>query len=587
MADTTKVSTFTRSGKAELDAEQTFTVTRQDTSYTHSLRFEFAGEVYYIKDKVTDKTIKWTPSSKNIAPSIPNSTSGRGKFVLTTYTSSGKTVGTSTLNFDFSLPDTVVPTVTSVKFTEAENIIKELNLPTETFVNTLSRINYEISAEGIYGSTIKSYSITIAGVVYSEASGTTEVINRTPQLYTTLVTATDSRGRRGTTTATYRILEYEKPQITYFGAERNKNDEAKIDFGFSADISELNQENKYSILLTYRITGKGNVVTIYQYSSPKGTDEQGQELKETTFNALHVDSITPENSTDNEYEFELVISDKFSTVSRTVNVASGTPVFDVYNDGSGMGFSQVSKQNEYGFAKPVAFYGGWKAKEIEASAAKPFDLDNLKQAGIYHCSETTNLTNNPHPADTNITASLMVLECGNYGQFEQIYTVCTRDGNFEYRRFHFYEEWGEWYRTSGEVILWQTDENGTEGQLGTGGLYMQGSQTIDLSEPISKQPNGIRLVFCRYYNEEVLNGQMQTFTVSKTEIAKTETLRTGGVSHTFLLTSEGNFSVMAAKALYISDTQITGHANNVLTGTAATGIKYTNNAYVLRYVIGC
>ena len=58
-----------------------------------------------------------------------------------------------------------------------------------------------------------------------------------------------------------------------------------------------------------------------------------------------------------------------------------------------------------------------------------------------------------------------------------------------------------------------------------------------------------------------------------------------GKGHSFVLCTS-NFSYTATKYLYINDSQITGHANNVLTGTAGTGIKYTNNRFVLRYVIG-
>lgn len=589
MADTSKASTFTRSGTAELGAKQTFKVTQKNTSYKHTLTFTFANTEYFIATKVQDTTIEWV-LPMGIAYDMPNSTSGTGKFILTTYDSSGTKIGYNTLSFTFSIPDTVVPKINSVTFTEAEDIIKDLNLPADTFVNTLSRINYAISADGAYGSTIKSYSIMLGGVVCSGETGTTEVINETPQLWTVSVYVTDSRGRRGTLDVTYRVLEYEKPQIPLLVAERDKDNEAKINIQGLSTVSELNGENKYSVLLTYRISGSDDFKTAFQYNSPLKEEEN-----ETVFLTVIDQSVTPDNSTDNVYQFELVVSDKFSTVSRIIEVTSGTPVFDVHSDGTGMGFYQVAKPNEYGFNKPVAFYSGWKAKEIEASEAKPVDIDTILQAGVYHCTNTTNLRNRPYISTTNITASLMVLECGNAGQLAHIYTVCTKDGNLEYRRFRFYNSWGDWYRTSGEVILWQTDQNGTEGELGTGGLYMQESQTIELSEPISKQPNGIKLVFCRYYNETVENEQMQVFAVSKEVVAmhgatkiNTTTGNTyaSAVSHNFLLTSRGDFGLMAAKTLYIADKYITGYKNNNVSGTGSSGIKYNNAGYVLRYVIG-
>ena len=46
------------------------------------------------------------------------------------------------------------------------------------------------------------------------------------------------------------------------------------------------------------------------------------------------------------------------------------------------------------------------------------------------------------------------------------------------------------------------------------------------------------------------------------------------------------FEQACVKYLMISDTTITGIEQNALTGTSSTGIKYANNVFVLRYVIG-
>ena len=56
--------------------------------------------------------------------------------------------------------------------------------------------------------------------------------------------------------------------------------------------------------------------------------------------------------------------------------------------------------------------------------------------------------------------------------------------------------------------------------------------------------------------------------------------------------SDGTFSYSAVnleyfvtKYLYIHDTKIIGHNNNSLTSTSSSEITYTNNRFVLRYVI--
>jgi hypothetical protein len=50
--------------------------------------------------------------------------------------------------------------------------------------------------------------------------------------------------------------------------------------------------------------------------------------------------------------------------------------------------------------------------------------------------------------------------------------------------------------------------------------------------------------------------------------------------------STSNLAFFATKYLYIHDDKVVGHANNNATGTGACGITYTNNRFVLRYIIG-
>ena len=110
---------------------------------------------------------------------------------------------------------------------------------------------------------------------------------------------------------------------------------------------------------------------------------------------------------------------------------------------------------------------------------------------------------------------------------------------------------------------------------------MTSGHTATLSEAVTDQANGIVLVFSRYSSSTVQNYHFQTFFIPKSQISKHH-----GAGHCFMLTSDGTFSLMAAKYLYINDTSIVGHANNNASGTGTSGITYTNNGYVLRYVVG-
>lgn len=126
-----------------------------------------------------------------------------------------------------------------------------------------------------------------------------------------------------------------------------------------------------------------------------------------------------------------------------------------------------------------------------------------------------------------------------------------------------------------------TEFTGSNKVLWSGTFYMTAGHTATLSEAVSDQANGIVLLFSRYSDGTAQNYHFQPHYVPKSQV-----INHPGVGHSFLLTSDGSFSIMACKYLYVNDTSIAGNAVNNTTGTGTSGIKYTNNAYVLRYVIG-
>lgn len=123
--------------------------------------------------------------------------------------------------------------------------------------------------------------------------------------------------------------------------------------------------------------------------------------------------------------------------------------------------------------------------------------------------------------------------------------------------------------------------SGRNKTLWTGGTYMSASQTATLSEAISKQANGIVLVFSRYSSSTAQNYHFNMHYVPKEVIADR-----GGCGFTFTMTTDGSFSVYATKYLYIHDTKIVGNDVNTTNGTGSCGITYNNAGFVLRYVYG-
>lgn len=100
----------------------------------------------------------------------------------------------------------------------------------------------------------------------------------------------------------------------------------------------------------------------------------------------------------------------------------------------------------------------------------------------------------------------------------------------------------------------------TNNLLWSGFYYMNASQTVELSQAVSEQTNGIVLVFSNYLNGADQKRDCQFYTVPKSFVSKNSE-----VCIRPLLVADW-FSALATKALYIGDKTIKGHAYNTRSG---------------------
>lgn len=197
------------------------------------------------------------------------------------------------------------------------------------------------------------------------------------------------------------------------------------------------------------------------------------------------------------------------------------------------------------------------------------DLDTVTGLNRY-VSETVSGDNYAHCPTTSGTFHLLVESCGNTGQIIQRLTYSNKTKGKTWERVFYNGTWGEWIRVTdyGGTLLWE------------GVWYMNASHTVNLSEAVSKQKNGIVLVFSEYSGGE-LNTAFQTFFIPKMQVS----MFPSGARYSFMLTTS-KFGYVGTKDLTITDTQITGSADNTATGTGTAGITFTNNRFCLRHVIG-
>lgn len=271
-------------------------------------------------------------------------------------------------------------------------------------------------------------------------------------------------------------------------------------------------------------------------------------------------------STENTYDVHVTVTDSGGSSYTITSLTSMKFAIDIKSGGTGIAFGKAAETDDLAdFAYQVKFRGGIDQVVLPNGT----DLDTVFTPNTYTGSNSNSASYVNLPF-TSGTFTLVVETAGPSGQTKQTVSLCDKTKARAWERYYYSSAWGDWkciYDFQG-IILW------------SGGYYMTSGHTINLAENISDQRSGINLVFSEYVDGEAKNQTFTSFFVSKRMIANH-----AGCGFCFTM-SNSNLAYFATKYLYIKDATITGHDNNSLSGTAASGITYTNNRFVLRYVIG-
>lgn len=312
----------------------------------------------------------------------------------------------------------------------------------------------------------------------------------------------------------------------------------------------------------------------------------------TVSHIIGSDSLSVESS----YDIHITVSDSGGSSYATDILSSINFIIDIKSGGTGIAFGKIAELDntaefefEAKFNSPV--YG--KALGMDRLPAIPSnsDLNNYREPGCYAIQRNTiaeTCSNIPVDRAGRLevwSATGEGIRPEQYSYIRQRY-IPYNSSNAVWEReitrssdnvWRYYDWWRSTLTPSASNFVYHTSKI-LWGENMTSGIYMTDEHTINLLEAVSAQRHGIVLVFCTYNGVDDTNYDWESFFVPKQLVA----LSTSG--HTFIL-GRGKFSSVGTKYLYIRDTSITGHADNVLTGTA-NGIAYANNKFVLRYVIG-
>lgn len=311
-----------------LGTAQTLTVTRQSTSFTHTITYVCGTINGTICTKSSSTNISWTPLL-DLATGAPNGSSVYISLTITTY--NGDTViGSNTSSITCAIPTSVVPTV-SVAVEDASGYLSTYG----GYVQGRSKFKITVTASGKYYSTIKSYKTTVDGKSFTTSSFTTDVIKNSGSL-TISCTVTDSRGRTATATKTVTVLAYTAPKITALNVYRSNSDGAPNSTGsylaveFSASITALSNKNSAAYTVGYKKT------TESLYNTATVTSVAGQYSVSECIYVFAAD-------TSSSYDVVVTAIDEFSSTPKNGSGASIFKLFSMHSKGKGIAIGKIAE----------------------------------------------------------------------------------------------------------------------------------------------------------------------------------------------------------------------------------------------------
>lgn len=564
-----------------LGTAQTLTVTKQATSFTHTITYKCGTTSGTVCTKSSSTSVSFTPPL-SLANQNTTGTSVSLTFTITTY-NGNTSVGSNTKAITCSIPSSVKPSV-SLTVTDAMGYLATYG----GYVQGRSKFKITLTESGSYGSTIKSRKTTADGKSYTAKTFTSNIISGKGSI-TITTTVTDSRNRTATASTTVTVLEYSAPKISSVKAIRTGSNGAPLSSGgyltvsFTTMASALSNKNTVAYVLKYKKVGTSTYTTVNltDYNNRYSTEDETY-----TFSA----------DTASSYDVMLTITDAFESVSRMSSGSSIKKLFSILAKGMGFALGKVAElTNTFECALDAKFDGAVcgnvmglnKLPEIPANS----DLNSYMETGsyaVYRNDTAATITNMPIARAGRLEVSASTGEGIREEQWSYLRqrfipynsdnAVWERDiARDESNVWTYYPWWKSSLTPAASKKVYHEQKILWGGDL-TSGMYMTAEHTANLTEAISAQPNGIILVFSAYENSTDTNYGWQCFFVPKQLVS----LSTSG--HTFTL-GRGKFTRTGTKYLYIYDTYIKGHADNNATGTN-NGVTFANNKFVLRYVMG-
>ncbi len=302
----------------------TVNISRASSSFTHTVQWKL-GSHSKSNTGVTTSSSYTIPESWLDA--IPNSTSGTGTVTVTTY-NGGTKIGSASKSFTVKAASDIVPSFTGITFTRIDGDVPE---DWGLYVRTKSKVTAKITgAAGVYGSTIKSYSISGGGYSGTSSSLTTGFLN-TAGTVTFTAKITDSRGRTATKTASITVVDYSPPILSSVKAFRCNEQGEEQDDGEYISLT--------AVFSGASVNGKNTLSGQYRTQPEEGSWSSPASI--TSGQA----AIFPA-SPDTTFAVQVQVSDVFTTISKDTTVNSARFIMDFKAGGKGIAFGKAAEYDD-------------------------------------------------------------------------------------------------------------------------------------------------------------------------------------------------------------------------------------------------
>lgn len=387
-----------RASAGTLGSAMNLTIDRKSSGFTHTVRYNWQGTTGTVGTGIGTSTSYTPPLS--FANNIPNSTSGTITFYCDTYNGS-TLVGTSQTTATLTVPSSVVPTTGGLVLEETAAAMKGISTSTE-FAQILSRVKATVTgASGAYGSTIKSYSITVVdqNLTVNTNGGVFDYFKNNGT-FTVRATVTDSRGRTSANRdVTINVREYFSP-VGWFSVARSGTSRDKLTVTRNAKVAPLRiggaNRNKLSIQFKYALRGS---------STWTNSTGNANENLTSTFELVNSQASLVETfSTTRSYDLLMVVSDKFLSSEVKVSVGTVTIPYAVTKNAFGIGkapeiVNSVDSDFQYYYnGNPIQHHQLTLNDGREILLADGTDLNTINKGGFYN---GRNLVNVPAGSGAN------------------------------------------------------------------------------------------------------------------------------------------------------------------------------------------